>query len=668
MDTDITKNSAMIDKDLPPRICVVNVETIEAALIVDAANIIQAVNKPAEIMFGKSAQAMVGEPFRWAENVLKNCEITIVRDDGKQIIADVRSLKAEWMGVAAILLCLRDISARKKVETELQCSEERYALAVRGSKDGLWDWNLLTDEIYFSPRWKSILGYSKNEIGNAPSEWFKRVHGDDIETVRNDIAAHLQGHSPHFENEHRLMHKDGNHRWILMRGTAVRSTDGKAIRIAGSLSDITERKEAEKNLKRALSDLKFALASEKVLLDELDRRNKELVALSITDGLTGLYNHRFIQERFDFEFKRVRRYDGTLSCMLMDIDHFKRVNDTFGHQFGDLVLREIATILRTQSREVDICGRYGGEEFMIITNQGVDGALRYATKLHTAIENHMFESTEHKVHITVSIGIAEWSKEILTKQELIEHADMALYQAKEDGRNLIRIWKEVEKRHEDHEIDKSGIENLKDKFDSLTNRMRITYMESTYALLRAVDARDHYTEVHSQNVSGYAVEMGKFLLLEDEEIEVLRSAGLLHDIGKIGISQEILVKKGALTERDFEALKKHPTIGVNILKDVKFLEKEIPIILHHHEWYDGCGYPQGLKGREIPLGARILAVVDAFDAMTTDREFKQKISLRAAMEELRRGSGTQFAPEMVDALIQIIDQKIVRDGHFHNIQ
>jgi diguanylate cyclase (GGDEF)-like protein/PAS domain S-box-containing protein/putative nucleotidyltransferase with HDIG domain len=560
------------------------------------------------------------------------------------------------------------IGEHEQKAEELRRSEERYALAVRGSKDGLWDWNLLTDEVYFSPRWKAILGYAKNEIGNAPTEWFKRIHQEDIEAVRNDIAAHLQGHTPHFENEHRLQHKDGVYRWILSRGTAVRSIDGKAIRIAGSLSDITERKEGEKNLKRALSDLKFALASEKVLLDELDRRNKELVALSITDGLTGLYNHRFIQERFDFEFKRVRRYDGTLSCMLADIDHFKRINDTYGHQFGDLVLREIATILRTQSREVDICGRYGGEEFMIITNQPIEGAMRYATKLHTAIENHIFKSAEHSVHVTVSIGIADWRKSILTKQELIERADTALYQAKEDGRNLIRVWKEIEKRPEEHAIDRGGIEELKEKFDDLSNKVRATYIESTYALLRAVDARDHYTEVHSQNVSKYALETGRLMGLQEEELEVLRYAGLLHDIGKIGVSQEILTKKSSLTEREFEVLKKHPSIGANILKDVRFLEKEIPIILHHHERYDGTGYPQGLKGREIPLGARIMAVADAFDAMTTDREFKRKLALAEAVAELKRGSGSQFAPEIVEIFVTFIETKIAADGHFYSVQ
>jgi diguanylate cyclase (GGDEF)-like protein/PAS domain S-box-containing protein/putative nucleotidyltransferase with HDIG domain len=641
---------------------------IDAIVVVDAMNIICYANPAAEKMFARSAAKLIGTPFVWLPDPAKNGEIRIDRDDNTHVFADVRTAKTEFDKRTFFVMSLRDCTARKKSDDELRRSEERYALAVRGSKDGLWDWNLDTDQVYYSPRWKSILGYSRNELSDAPSEWLKRVHSGDIESVRSDISAHLQGHTPHFENEHRILHKDGNYRWILSRGTAVRDATGKAVRLAGSLSDITERKEAEKNLKRALSDLKFALASEKVLLDELDRRNKELVALSITDGLTGLYNHRFIQERFDFEFKRVRRYEGALSCMLMDIDHFKRVNDTYGHQFGDLVLREIATLLRTQSREVDICGRYGGEEFMIITNQPIEGTLRYATKLHTAIENHLFKSEIHTVHITVSIGVAEWHKEIFTKQELIEHADMALYQAKEDGRNLIRVWKEAEKRPEELTIDKGGIDSLKEKFGELSSKVRASYVESTYALLRAVDARDHYTEVHSQNVSNYAVEMGRIMGLDNEEIDVLRYAGLLHDIGKIGISQDILVKKEALTEREFEILKKHPTIGVNILKDVKFLEKEIPIILHHHERYDGTGYPQGLKGREIPLGARILAVVDAFDSMTTDREFKQKLTIEKAIVELQQGSGTQFAAEMVDYFISFIDKKIAADGNFFDVQ
>jgi diguanylate cyclase (GGDEF)-like protein/putative nucleotidyltransferase with HDIG domain len=395
-----------------------------------------------------------------------------------------------------------------------------------------------------------------------------------------------------------------------------------------------------------------------VLLEELDRKNKELVELSITDGLTGLFNHRFIQERMDFEFKRAKRYDIQLGCMLMDIDHFKMVNDTYGHQFGDYVLREIAGILKANSRDVDICGRYGGEEFLVISNQDENGTMQFASKLHRKIETHQFMHGDLPVKVTVSIGLAIFTGEVLSKHELIERADTALYKAKEDGRNLIRVWKPLGDSQEST-LDRGGINDLKVKFKELSSRMRATYVESTTALLRAVDAKDHYTYQHSQNVSKYAVEIGKALKLPDEDVDVLKYAGLLHDIGKIGVDESVLVKKAALSPDEFELLKKHPVIGVNILKDVQFLEKELPVILHHHERFDGNGYPQGLHEREIPLGARILAVADSFDAMTTDREFKRKLSMDEAVEELKRGCGTQFFSDIVEVFISLINNRII---------
>jgi diguanylate cyclase (GGDEF)-like protein/putative nucleotidyltransferase with HDIG domain len=404
---------------------------------------------------------------------------------------------------------------------------------------------------------------------------------------------------------------------------------------------------------RQLIELRFALASEKILMEELDKKNKELVELSITDGLTGLYNHRFIQERFDFEFKRARRYGSPLSCLLIDIDHFKTVNDTWGHQFGDLVLMEIAAILRDRSREVDICGRYGGEEFMVIATLTADGAMKLASKLHTAVENHVFSDGKNTVHVTVSIGIAEYRADTKVKQDLIERSDTAMYWAKRDGRNMIRLWKEVE-GDEILSLDQMGIEGLKTEFVRLSTQMRATYMESTNALVNAIDAKDHYTREHSRNVSEYAVRLACAMKLPEKDIEVIKYAGLLHDIGKIGINQDILCKRGELTKEEFEVLRKHPTIGAGILKDVKFLEKEIPLVLHHHEHYDGSGYPHGLKEREIPLGARILAVVDAYDAMTTVREYRRKLSDQEAISELVRNKETQFAPEMVDAFLKVL--------------
>ena len=206
--------------------------------------------------------------------------------------------------------------------------------------------------------------------------------------------------------------------------------------------ELIEQKQVDQQLAAALSDLKLALASEKVLLDELDKKNKELTELAITDGLTGLYNHRFIQERLEFEFKRAKRYGGNLSCLMIDIDHFKLLNDTHGHQCGDFVLRELSNLLRTRSREVDICGRYGGEEFLILTNVALEYAVQFAGKLRMAINCHAFEFEGKSLQVTVSIGIADFKPMLKDRLELINRADQAMYQAKQDGRNLIRMWKE----------------------------------------------------------------------------------------------------------------------------------------------------------------------------------------------------------------------------------
>jgi diguanylate cyclase (GGDEF)-like protein/putative nucleotidyltransferase with HDIG domain len=460
--------------------------------------------------------------------------------------------------------------------------------------------------------------------------------------------------SPSETTEHVVIRSGGDRSVVEIRSAAISWDKEKAFLL--SIRDITQRKAAENQLSSAMSDLKFALASEKVLLAELDKRNKELIELSITDGLTGLYNHRFIQDRFEFEFKRIKRYGGHLSCMMIDIDHFKAVNDIYGHQFGDYVLREIGNLIRQKSREVDICARYGGEEFMILTNVILDYAMKFATKLHAAIDAHRFMFNDTIIHVTVSIGLADYSDDLKTRHELIERADEALYQAKGDGRNLIRIWKENDGKIEPG-IDNSSVEELKSKFHSLSQQMRASYMEYTNALVTAIDAKDPYTKEHSQNVTNYAVAIAKGYGLSDNEVEIIKYASLLHDIGKISISQEILSKTTPLTSEEYLVLKKHPVVGVTILKDIKFLEKEIPIILHHHEHFDGKGYPQGLIGREIPLGARIIAVADAYDAMTSGRGYKNKLDRAAALAELKAGSGTQFAPDIVETFVAMLEKE-----------
>lgn len=531
-------------------------------------------------------------------------------------------------------------------------SSELTALALKGAQDGIWDLDAFSGRIYFCPQWKALVGYGPNDLSDNPDEWFSRVHPDDIENVKKALKMHCEGETAHFRNEHRIRGADGVFRWVLMRGMALKCSDKRSVRVVGTMTSIDKRKQSELQTMKQLDELRFALASEKVLMEELDRKNKELVELSITDGLTGLYNHRFLQERFDFEFKRVRRYGGNLSCLLLDIDNFKLLNDTYGHQFGDYVLRQLSSIIRTRSREVDICGRYGGEEFMVISSLRSKNALQYAIKLHNAIECYVFKHPTADVKVTVSIGIAEYTEDLKTKQELIERADRAMYQAKKDGRNLVRLWKEVDLL-ENLAVDRYGISELKEKFQDLSSQMRAAYMESTNVLVRAVDSKDPYAQEHSANVSKIAVAMAQRLHMRTDEIDVVRYAALLHDIGKISVQDSILGKRDALTEKEMDLLKRHPEVGVNILKDVHFLEKEIPIILYHHERFDGTGYPHGLKGFEIPIGARIVAVADAYDSMISGRTYKKSLSPAQAREELVSCRGKQFSPDAVDAFMAI---------------
>lgn len=321
--------------------------------------------------------------------------------------------------------------------------DEKIAIAaLEGTLDGVWDLDYTSERIFLSDRWKKMLGFKPTELGDNPKEWFSRIHCDDLPMVECSLKQHMDGKTAHFRNEHRIKTADGSFRWFLVRGMVVQNESNTTNRIAGTISDIHEKKVQEFKLMQQLDELRFALASEKVLMDELDRKNKELTELSITDGLTGLYNHRYLQERLNYEFKRVCRYGGPLSCILIDIDRFKLLNDTYGHQFGDYVIKEIAFLLKTSSREVDICGRYGGEEFMILANLYENNAFQFASKLHKIIEMHIFEHPMKDVHVTVSAGVAEWTNEILSKQELIEHADRALYKAKNSGRNMVSTWKE----------------------------------------------------------------------------------------------------------------------------------------------------------------------------------------------------------------------------------
>ncbi|MGR3311146.1 MAG: GGDEF/HDGYP domain-containing response regulator [Candidatus Brocadiales bacterium] len=390
---------------------------------------------------------------------------------------------------------------------------------------------------------------------------------------------------------------------------------------------------------------------------QLLEKNKLLESLVVCDSLTGLYNHKHLHEMLKIEFGRARRYNEFLSCMMIDIDHFKLVNDTHGHRFGDFVLTSLAKIFQSMIRDVDIVARYGGEEFFVILPKtSLEGARGLGEKIRKAIYSHKFLHDGHTAIITVSVGISSISDmDVNSKDDLIQHADIALYDAKNKGRNRVCCWSEVEAPIiESVAVNVERIDDFCQEFFRIAKDAKYSFLETIKNFVKQVEALDDYEINHSTKVSQYAIALAKELNVPDEEIEVIKNAALLHDIGKIGIPQNILLKKEKLTEAEYNLVKKHCSLGTNIVSKTPFFGREAPLILHHHERYDGTGYPDGLKGTGIPLGARILNITDTYDAMTSDRAYRGKYSTKYIINEFKRLRALQFDPDMIKPFLKLV--------------
>jgi diguanylate cyclase (GGDEF)-like protein len=357
-----------------------------------------------------------------------------------------------------------------------------------------------------------------------------------------------------------------------------------------------------------------------------------------TDGLTGLYNHRSFHERLEQEIARGSRFGGTFSLIMLDIDLFKAYNDIYGHLAGDQVLRKVGHYIESSIRSIDLAFRYGGEEFAVILPEArLDDAYKVAERIRKTIES---KTSSRAMPITASLGVGNWPNDGVMKEEVIGLADAALYRAKQMGRNRTCLSSDVLK---------PGSSLIGVEFEARPRALSIIY-----ALAATVDAKDSYTYGHSRKVSEYAVAIAEALKLPQDRIATIRAASLLHDIGKVGVPDSILNKKTPLTEEEWKPIKAHPELGVEILRHVIDLVNCLPAILHHHEHHDGSGYPAGLSGDSIPVEARILAIADAYDAMTSPRPYREQLSLEGALKELKRCAGTQFAPEIVELFCSIV--------------
>jgi diguanylate cyclase (GGDEF)-like protein/putative nucleotidyltransferase with HDIG domain len=354
--------------------------------------------------------------------------------------------------------------------------------------------------------------------------------------------------------------------------------------------------------------------------------------LALTDPLTSLGNHRHFHERLEAELTTAAQRREELAICLVDVDDFKRINDRFGHPAGDRVLAHLATRLR-QSGEAF---RLGGDEFALLL-PGYDERAALATA-QAVVERIGALELDNVGAVTVSAGVAISPRHGMHRDELVQHADSALYWAKEYGKNRVRLYRP-------DLVELAELKRLAHGPD------RAARFRAAASLAKAVDARDAYTGSHSQRVAQLATRIAARLGMPREEVELTRLAASLHDLGKLAIPEELLRKPGPLTEPERVVLERHPQIGFRMLESLG-IDPVADWVLHHHERWDGSGYPDGLDGEQIPLGARIIFVADAFDAMTSERLYKDRLGRRAALTELTRCAGTQFDPEIVSAFVE----------------
>jgi len=370
----------------------------------------------------------------------------------------------------------------------------------------------------------------------------------------------------------------------------------------------------------------------------VDRLIERLSSAARTDSLTGLLNRRGFEELFETELERARRSGRPLSVIVGDLDGFKAINDRFGHAAGDHVLEKLSQILQTVKRRIDTAARIGGEEFAVIAPESDHHAGYILAERMRREVRETFARDPHQ--LTISLGVATFPRHGATAEALIAGGDEALYAAKKLGRDRSVVY--------NPEIS----ETLMAATGHPTPRSE-RHSSTVLALAEVIDIRDSGTAAHSETVGRYAGAIARELGLPGDLVERVRFGGIVHDVGKIGIPDSVLRKPGWLDQEDWIEMRRHPEIGARILRGAN-LDDIGEWVLAHHERPDGRGYPSGLAGADIPLEARILAVADAYEAMTSDRVYRPAMAPAAAREELRRCSGTQFDSRVVDAFLGLL--------------
>jgi len=407
---------------------------------------------------------------------------------------------------------------------------------------------------------------------------------------------------------------------------------------------------------KELASYKAKLARE-ILVAHLANamRYQQARITSLTDTLTGVGSRKLLEDKLQSECDRAKRYKRPFSVAIIDLDHFKMVNDTLGHATGDDAIRQLAQCMNEQKRSPDVLARYGGDEFVLLMPETRAADASVLLERIRARVQQMRIGPE--MALSISSGIADSSPENeSTAGEVMRRADLALYEAKNCGRNCVKLWdKDMQRALNTGDIEIERIKRLQRRILGLSEKAEKMFMESIWGLVQALEAKDAFSKAHSENVVHYAAAIAQKMELGPKYLDLIRRSAMIHDIGKIGIPDAILFKSDSLTAHERRIIEQHPIIAVRILEPMSFLENEVAIVRHHHEKWNGQGYPDGLARTAIPLGARIVAVADAFDALTSNRAYHGCRSLADGLRILKDSADYDLDPAAVEAMLAWVD-------------
>jgi diguanylate cyclase (GGDEF)-like protein/putative nucleotidyltransferase with HDIG domain len=560
-----------------------------------------------------------------------------------------------------------EIQSRKDLEAQTKALHRQIEFILGATNTGLDIIDKNYNIIYVDPEWSRKYG---NWSGKKCYEYFmdrknpcskcaieeafktKKIVISEEVLVKEDNRP-IQITTIPFQNEKK--------EWLVAEVnvdmTQKKKTDEALLRYRNHLEQLVE--ERTQDLLKETARYRNSEFEKNKLNRDLIKANEKLKSIALIDSQTGLYNHRYLQEVIEAEFHQARRYAQNLALIMLDIDYFKSINDVYGVAFGDLVLKQLSKQLKRMVRRYDILVRYSGEEFVIISPRlDRNIAFNMAQRLLETLNFINFGNKKHSVKLKLSFSVVSFPEDrVMNGIDLVNLSNKVLNKVKDSGGNRVfstldmksSLKKGLEKISKAMEM-----KGLKIKIDKLNKQSKQGLSESIFAFAKTLELKDHYTGEHVENTVHFATQIAKELNLPKDDVELIRQAAMLHDLGKIGISESILLKKGKLNKKEFDEIKKHPQIGADIIRPIQFLHALIPFIFYHHERWDGKGYPSGIRGEDIPLGARVIAIADVYQALISDRPYHKAFSKTAAIDIIKKASGAQFDPRIVSSFLKIM--------------